>query len=312
MTNQNTSIIFMGTPDFAVPPLKALKEKGFNILLAVAQPDRKKGRGKKMLPPPVKVAAEELGIEVFQPEKIKTEEAVAKLKSLEPDFLVVAAYGQILSKEILDIPKKAPINIHASILPKYRGASPIQHSVCDLEKETGITTMFMDIGLDTGDILHVDKTDIKSDETAGELHDRLGEIGAKTIVHTIENFDEIKRIKQNDSDATYAPLLKKEDGHIDWTMESLKIDAKIRGYSPWPGSFAFNENDRIKIYKIETTEIKSEEKPGTIVVSDNDTLEIATGDKNIKILELQPAGKKRMKVSDFLKGYKIKQGMVLT
>ena len=312
MTNNEISIIFMGTPDFAVPPLKALKEKGFNVLLAVVQPDRKKGRGKKMLPPPVKSAAQELGIDVYQPEKIKTKEAEEKLKSLNPDFLVVAAYGQILSKEILEIPSKAPVNIHASLLPKYRGASPVQHAVCNMVKKTGITTMFMDTGLDTGDILHSGSTEIKETETAGELLDRLSEMGADAIVYTLENWDKISPEKQDDSIATYAPLLKKEDGHIDWTMKSGVIDAKIRGYSPWPGTFTFYGNDRLKIFKIEKTSRESGEEPGKIVFADKKTMEISTGDYNIRILELQSAGKKRMKTFDFLKGYDIKKGTVLT
>jgi len=220
-------IIFMGTPEFAAVPLKALKNEGFNICLAVTQPDRKQGRGKKLLPPPVKTEALNLGIEVFQPEKIKEKSAIEKIESLNPDFLVVAAYGQILPKKLLDIPRLAPVNIHASILPFYRGASPIQHAVLNMEKETGITTMFMDEGLDTGDILHVQKTAINPDETAGTLHDRLSQLGAEAIIYTLKNFETIKRQKQDSSISTYAPLLKKNDGHINWKEPADKIDAKM-------------------------------------------------------------------------------------
>lgn len=312
MTQEKISIIYMGTPDFAVGPLQALCENGFDVKLAVTQTDKKKGRGKKVLPPPVKTVALELGIEVFQPKSIKTSEAIEKLKSYEPDFLIVAAYGQILSKEVLDIPKKGCINIHASLLPKYRGASPIQHAVLNCENETGVTTMLMDEGLDTGDMLYVVKTPISQNDTAGSLHDKLSKAGCEAIVHTINNFDTIKNQKQDNTKATYAPLLKKEDGHIDWSKKAHEIDAKIRAFNPWPGTFTFYNEDRIKIYDVEITDTLSGSNPGEILKTDSDILSIATGDYNINITDLQSAGKKRMKVSDFLKGYKIVHGMVLT
>lgn len=304
-------IIFMGTPEFAAVPLKALKDEGFNICLAVTQPDRKQGRGKKLLPPPVKTQALELGIEVFQPEKIKDTSAIEKLESFAPDFLVVAAYGQILPKKLLDIPKLAPINIHASVLPYYRGASPIQHAVLNMENETGITTMFMDEGLDTGDILHIEKTTILSNDTAGTLHDRLAQIGASAIIHTLKNFETLERKQQDNKVSTYAPLLKKNDGHIDWRESSDKIDAKIRAFDPWPGTFTFIDNERLKIFSVDKTSVKSSADPGTIVKADNSDLIVSTGDFDLKIIEIQPAGKKKISAAQFLKGYDIRQGAVL-
>jgi methionyl-tRNA formyltransferase len=302
----------MGTPEFAAVPLKALKDEGFNICLAVTQPDRKQGRGKKLLPPPVKTQALNLGIEVFQPEKIREKDAIEKLKSFNPDFLIVAAYGQILPKEVLDIPKFAPINIHASILPFYRGASPIQHAVLNMENETGVTTMFMDEGLDTGDILHIEKTKISQSDTAGTLHDKLAKIGAKAIILTLKNFDKIKRQKQDSSVSTYAPLLKKEDGRINWNESADKIDAGIRAFDPWPGTFTFLENERLKIFSVEKTSDKSKLNPGTLkTANSNQELIVSTGDFDLKIKEIQPAGKKKMSTAQFLKGYDIRQGAVL-
>ncbi|MDY0361686.1 MAG: methionyl-tRNA formyltransferase [Desulforegulaceae bacterium] len=304
-------IIFMGTPEFAAVPLRALKNEGFNICLAVTQPDRKQGRGKKILPPPVKMQALNLGIEVFQPEKIKEPEAMEKIKSLNPDFLIVAAYGQILPKKLLEIPKFAPINIHASILPFYRGASPIQHAILNMEKETGITTMFMDEGLDTGDILHIEKIKIHENDTAGSLHDRLGSLGADAIIFTLKNFEKIKRQKQDNRISTYAPLLKKENGHLNWKETADKIDAKIRAFDPWPGTFTFLDSERLKIFSVEKTLNPSIKSPGTIIKADEPDLIVSTGNYDLIIKEIQPAGKKKMSAAQFLKGYNIRQGAVL-
>ncbi|MDY0132329.1 MAG: methionyl-tRNA formyltransferase [Desulforegulaceae bacterium] len=308
---KNYKIIFMGTPEFAAVPLKALKNQGFNICLAVTQPDRKKGRGKKLLPPPVKTKALELGIEVFQPEKIKEPESIKKLESYSPDFLVVAAYGQILPKKVLDIPKFAPINIHASILPFYRGASPIQHVILNMEKETGITTMFMDEGLDTGDILHIEKTKISKNDTTKTLHDRLSILGADSIIYTLKNFNQIKRQKQDDKLSTYAPLLKKKDGHINWKESADKIEAKIRAFDPWPGTFTFLDDNRLKVFSVEKTSNQSSATPGTIVNTEETRLIVSSGDFDLMIKEIQPAGKKKMTAAQFLKGYDISQGAVL-
>ncbi|PIE75138.1 MAG: methionyl-tRNA formyltransferase [Deltaproteobacteria bacterium] len=306
------SLIYMGTPDFAVEPLKALKKAGFNILLVVTQPDRKKGRGKKLSPPPVKETAIELGLPFYQPDKIKTPEAVAKLKALNPDFIIVAAYGQILSKEILQIPEKAPINIHASILPKYRGASPVQHTILNMDKKTGITTMFMDEGLDTGDILHISEVVTDKNETAESLHKKLSLMGAENIVFTLKNFHKITRKPQDNEQATYAPLLKKNDGALNWASASAKIHAKIRALNPWPGAFTIYNGQKLKIFDIETTEIKSEKNPGTVVKAAGSELVIATDDYDIKIKRLQAPGKKQMDVSAFLNGFKIEQGAAFT
>jgi methionyl-tRNA formyltransferase len=312
MADKNYKIIYMGTPGFAVPPLETLSEKGFDIVLVVTQPDKRQGRGKKIVSSPVKNTAAKLGLEIFQPEKIKSDEAFEKLKSYDPDFLIVAAYGQILSKKILDIPKFGAINIHASILPYYRGASPIQHAVLNMEKETGITTMLMDEGLDTGDILEVIKTEIGKKETAGELHDRLSYLGAKAIINTLDNFSAITPRSQDDSKATYAPLLKKENGHIDWSQAGDEIDARIRAFNPWPGTFTLYNGERLKIYSIEKISDFSGKKPGTIVKAEDNQLIVAAGDCDVNLLEVQPAGKKVIKTKDFLRGYKIEQETVLT
>jgi len=247
-----TSIIYMGTPDFSVPALQCLaKQDGFHISLVVTQPDRPRGRGKKLTPSPVKTAALNLGLDVYQPEELNTKKAGEKLLSHKPDFFVVAAFGQILSQEILDIPKVFPINIHASLLPKYRGSSPIQASILNMDERTGVTTMVISKSMDKGDILLSSSIPIAAHDTAQDIHDRLGLIGADLIVKTIHGIldNHIKPTPQDHSKASYVKMLKKSDGKINWSLSNRQICAHINAMTPWPGAFTTLGNRIIKIYR---------------------------------------------------------------
>jgi methionyl-tRNA formyltransferase len=298
----------MGTPDFSVPALRNLAaQDDFHVSLVITQPDRPKGRGKKLTPSPVKAAALELGLDVFQPEKLKTIEAEEKLSSLNPDFFVVAAFGQILSQTILDIPKFCPINIHASLLPKYRGASPIQTSILNMDKETGITTMLMEKGLDTGDILLTSKTAISIHDTAQDIHDRLGLIGADLIVQTIHDIldKKLEPVSQDHSLSTYVKMLKKSDGKIDWNLSSRRICYHINAMTPWPGAFTQLGDKRIKIFKALPNEEPSGCDPGTIFRCDKQGIHVNTGDGCLTILELMGTSGKRLNAGQFLCGNKI-------
>lgn len=309
----------MGTPDFSVPALQSLAREGHDLPLVITQPDRPVGRGRKLAPPPVKQAAESLGIDVFQPEKVNTPETIARLKTLKPDFFVVVAFGQILSQEILDIPAVYPINIHASLLPAFRGSSPIQAAILNMEKQTGITTMVMDRHLDTGDILLTSVTDIGRDETAQELHDRLAIIGADLITKTIQQVlaGTLTPRPQDHSRATYAPLLKKQDGRIQWNDGAETLNAFVRGMTPWPGAFTFLDGKRLKIFRITASPAVSPETPptpaipGTITDIDNEGIHVATGNGTVIITELQGASGKRMNARAFLRGNPLTPGSVL-
>ncbi|WP_457551838.1 methionyl-tRNA formyltransferase [Desulfobacula sp.] len=298
----------MGTPDFSVPALKQLAaQDDFYISLVVTQPDRPKGRGKKLTSSPVKKAALELGIDVFQPENINTEHAKDTLLSFHPDFFVVAAFGQILSQEILDIPKVFPINIHASLLPRYRGASPIQASILNRDKETGITTMIMAKKMDAGDLLMTASTPISEQDTAQDLHDRLGLIGADLIVKTIQAIldDGLERKPQDHSKATYVKMLKKSDGRIDWNLSCRQICAHINAMTPWPGAFTRLGDKLIKIYKATPSDIITRHAPGVIFQCDKQGIHVATGKGCLIILELMGTSGKRLKSGEFLCGHKI-------
>jgi len=303
-------IIFMGTPDFAVPVLNALHENLYDVSLVVTQPDRPKGRGRKLIPPPVKSRAVELGYEVIQPESVKTDEFISKIKSIEPDWFVVVAFGHILPENILALPKKGAINIHASLLPKYRGSAPIQWAIINGETETGVTTMLMDKGMDTGDMLLSEKIDIMPDDTSDTLHDRLSILGADLLIKTLKNFDTIIPVKQDHEQATYAPMLKKADGHINWKKSAKSLDEFIRGVTPWPGAFTFHEDKRLKILKAIPVPTESHEPPGTVVKGFSDELRVATGKGVLSILEIQWESGKRLLIKDFLCGYPISPGTV--
>jgi methionyl-tRNA formyltransferase len=307
-------IIFMGTPDFAVPCLREI-EKRHEVVAVFTQPDRPKGRGYKMVPPPVKEFAEAKGIPVYQPEKLKTPENAEILKNLNPDAIVVVAYGQLLSKEMLETPRLGCINVHGSILPKYRGASPIQWAIVMGEEVTGVSTMRMDEGLDTGDVIDVDEIAITGVMDASMLHDEMMERGASLIVKTLENLENGTATfsAQDDAGSSYAPLLKKDMGRIDWSKSASEIDCTIRGLNPWPVAFTSIGGEYIKIFKAEVLENESyrDKSDGEVVSSAKEGVVVKTADGLISIKELQMSGKKRMDVQSFILGHKIEPGTVL-
>jgi len=303
----------MGTPDFAVPSLKALHDSGHEVALVVTQPDRPRGRGQKVLFSPVKEAAHELGYDILQPLSVRTPEFYEKAAYLSPDIFVVVAFGHILPKRVLSIPKKGAINLHASLLPKYRGPAPIQWAIINMEKETGVTAMLMNEGLDTGDILLSAKTEIYSKETSYSLHDRLSRIAGDLLIMTLSGIgtDRIKPVPQDNSVATYAPMLKKKDGLIDWSKPAEEIEAFIRGMTPWPGAFTFIGSKRLKIFASDVVSNDSKGDPGTVIGETRDKLCIATGKYLLSIKEIQEESGKRLSVKDYLRGSSISQGTIL-
>lgn len=304
----------MGTPVFAVPSLEALNNSGYNVALVVTQPDRPKGRGKKLTPPPVKTTAMALGLDVLQSETVKTDTFVEQIKKLAPDMFVVVAFGHILPQNLLDIPGRGAVNIHASLLPKYRGPAPIQWAVINGEKETGVTTMLLDTGMDTGDILMSQTEPILPDDTSASLHDRLAVLGGELLLKTLEGMEagSVVPAPQDSTLATLAPMLKKKDGKIDWNMPAEKIDSFIRGMTPWPGAFTFHEDKRLKIFKAEPAEITAAAAPGTVIKGFQDELRVAADKGAVSILELQSASGKRLKIKDFLQGKSIPEGTVFS
>ncbi len=307
-------IIFMGTPDFAVPALNALHKNNYDVVLVVTQPDRPKGRSRKPVAPPVKKTAVNLGYDVIQPISIKTDEFANHVIRLKPDIFVVSAFGHILPKRILDLPQNGALNIHASLLPKYRGAAPIQWAIINGEKETGVTTMLMDEGLDTGDILLTSKTEISPDDTSATLHNRLADLGADLLIKTLKAVavGNINPIPQDRTRATYAPMLKKKDGHINWEMAADKLESFIRGMTPWPGAFTFCDNIRLKIFTSTPIMMSVDNPPGTVLKGFPDELRIATGKGALSILEIQGESGKRLAIKDFLRGFKLPVGTVLS
>lgn len=309
MINENR-IIFIGTSEFSVPALKALiNRKDCLISLVVTQPDRPKGRGRKLCFSPVKNAAINLDIEIFQPEKLNSEENRQKLLSYKPDFLVVAAYGQILSQDILSIPKKYPINIHASLLPKYRGASPIQAAVQNRDTKSGVTTIVMSDMMDAGDILLKAELPLDPEYTALDLHDVLAELGGNLILETIDRINNgtLIPIPQNHSMATYVPMLKKKDGNIDWNKTPEQIKAHINAMIPWPGAFTHLDGKRLKIFKTmpDPETLPSDTMPGEIYRLSPYGIHVGARKRGIIILELMSSSGKKMKVKNFLNGMKI-------
>ena len=307
---RNISFVFMGTPDFAVPTLQSLARDGIMPKLVVTQPDRPKGRGRKSLPPPVKTAAIELGCDVIQPISVADPDFKAQLASLDPDFFVVVAYGHLLTSELLALPGIAAINLHASLLPKYRGAAPIQRAVMNGDKETGVTTMRMDRGMDTGDILLFEKTAIDPLDTSGSLHDRLAGMGGNLVLTTMEGMlnGQLTPKPQDHSKATHAPMLKKADGHIDWSLPVSHIFCLIRGVTPWPGAFTFHNDMRLKIHRAHPILEPVSEPPGTVLKTFPGELRISTGNGVLQVLEIQGASGKRLAVQDFLRGYRLDPG----
>lgn len=308
-------IIFMGTPEFAVPTLRILIENNYEILAVITQSDRPKGRGKTVVSPPVKVLAEQYGIPVVQPKKIRKEEVLQQIRNLSPDVIVVVAYGQILPKVLLAIPPLGCINVHGSLLPKYRGAAPIHRAIIQGEEKTGITTMFMDEGMDTGDMLLKQEIPIEHNDTAESLHDKLSLIGAELLLETLRQLEAgtLKRIPQNDEAATYAPMLKKEDGLINWQETAVTIERKVRGLYPWPGAYTYFQGKMLKLLKVaveeRATETCDSSLAGTILELDKTVgVLIATGKGCLRILEIQPENKKPMSCSDFCRGYRLSVG----
>ena len=296
----------MGTPEFAVPCLAALYEH-CDVIGVVTQPDKPRGRGQKLVPSPVKAWAEAHGLPVWQPKRIKEEDFTAFLEEQKPDLMVVVAFGQILSQRILDIPPYGCINVHGSLLPRYRGAAPMQWCVIDGEKKTGITTMFMDAGLDTGDMLLKAEFPIGPDTTLEEVHDGLMALGAKVLIDTLEELSAgtLKRIPQT-GESNYAPMLTKETGHIHWQDRAQKIHNLVRGLDSWPGAYTFLAGKKYKIWRTRCTTEKTEAQPGTILRADKkEGLFVAAGDGVLEIPELQAPGKKRMAAKDYLNGHAI-------
>lgn len=307
------NIVFMGTPDFSVGPLQALTAAGHQVLAAVTQPDKPKGRGKAVVMTPVKEAALALGIPVFQPVKVKDEAFLDQLLALQPDIIVVVAFGQILPKALLDIPPFGCVNIHASLLPKYRGAAPIQWAIIDGEPETGITTMQMDTGLDTGDILEISRVPIGPAETGGSLHEKLSQAGSQLILSTLEKLQQgtIKPIPQPESGSSYAKMLTKSMGDIDWSQEAVKIERLIRGLNPWPSAYTILNGKTLKIWSAKVIDEDLPGVPGEVVLADKRRLYVKTGKGVLSLTCVQPEGKKRMEAEAFLRGYPVSAGLML-
>lgn len=314
-------VVFMGTPDFAVPTLEALID-AHEVVAVVTQPDKKKGRGKAMAFPPVKETALAHGISVYQPFRVRDEEFIAILKDLEPDVIVVAAFGQILPESILNLPKYGCINVHASLLPKYRGAAPIQWAVIDGEPETGITIMYMEKGLDTGDMIAKTVVPIAPKETGESLHDKLAAAGGPLLLDTLEKLaaGTAVRTAQDDAKSCYAGMLTKELGDIDWTRDAAAIERLIRGLNSWPSAYTSFAGKTLKIWDADVvaeaafTEVEStatEAVPGTVLKTDADAVYVKTGQDILKLNEVQLQGKKRMEMRAFLLGHKIAPGTLL-
>lgn len=303
----------MGTPEFSVPALKALHENQYDILTAVTQPDRPKGRGRRLVPPPVKEVATTLGCPVLQPLRIKEPWFIEKIIALNPDLFVVVAYGRILPGAFLSIPRLGAINIHPSLLPKYRGPAPVQWAIINGEQETGVTTMWMDEGMDTGDILLSSRVPIRPDDTSGSLHRRLADVGAQLLIETLTRLKsgDLVGKPQDKSGATYAPLLKKEGGRIDWTKDAKSVDAFIRGMTPWPGAFTFLFGKRLKILKAEDLQKSTRKKPGSVLEGFPGDFNVATGRGILALKEIQLESAKRLRIEDFLRGCPVPPGTLL-
>jgi methionyl-tRNA formyltransferase len=312
MQPQDLRTIFMGTPDFALQTLQGLIDAGCKLVGVFTQPDRPKGRGKQLSAPPVKELALQYGIPVYQPWKLRQPEAVAEVQALAPDLIVVVAYGQILPKSVLDIPRFGCINVHASLLPKYRGAAPINRAIIDGATTTGITTMYMDPGLDTGDMLIKKALTIGPQETAGELHDRLAQLGREAMEETLRQLcaGTLQREPQDDALSSYAPMMNKEEGRIDWTCPALQIHNKVRGLDPWPGAYTTCNGELLKLAGT-TAEERDGGIPGSVVAADNNGVRIACGIGTLLVRELQLAGRKRLSAAEFLRGCSLPPGTLL-
>lgn len=293
-------IVFMGTAELACPCLEALAQlPDHEIVCVVTQPDRPKGRHLQLTPPPVKVVAQRLGLAVHQPASLKQPTVVAALRALQPDLIVVVAYGQLLPKPVLDLPPRGCINVHASLLPRWRGASPIQYAILAGDRETGVTTMYLNERMDAGDIILQRSEPIRPDDTSATLHDRLARIGAELLVETVQ-LDSPPRRPQDESQATYARKLTKEDGRIDWTRPACEIERMVRAFDPWPGVHTFAGETMLKILRSRVVPDVTA-PPGTVLPE----FVVATGKDGLQVLELQPSGKRKMSAEQFLRGHKL-------
>ena len=304
------NLVFMGTPDFAVPTLKTLHTSRHSVLGVVTQPDRPKGRGQERQASPVKRYALANDLKIYQPEKASAPEFVAELSKLNPDLIVVIAYGQILRENLLSLPKHFCMNVHASLLPKYRGAAPINWAIINGDKESGVTTMKMDQGLDTGDILLMKKVTIEPDDTAQDLHDKLSLAGGELALKTVDQLEkgQLKFIPQNDAESSYASKLKKEDGCVQWDQEAEAIRNRVRGMEPWPGAFGFLKGKRLRFCRVETGPGSPEDIPGTVMRVSDYGIEVGTLKDRIIVTEIQPEGKKKMDVKSYLRGHPVELG----
>lgn len=306
-------IVFMGTPDFAVPTLQALFSKGYSIELVITQKDKPKGRGKKVQYTPVKEKALELGLEVYQPDSVNDIESIDKIRSINPDFIVVVAYGQILRKDILEIPKYGCYNVHASLLPKYRGAAPINWVIINGEKETGVTIMEMEEGLDSGDIVLCKSISINSDDDAPSIHDKLSILGGDLIIEALEGIKDgiLTKTSQNHSLSTYASMLDKNMGRINWSDKGENIINLVKGLKPWPSAYTQYKDEIVKIHKASLIDKVKEGNIGEIIKVDNKGIYVNAQDKTVILEEIQFPGKKKLKVEEYLRGNSIEQGIIL-
>jgi methionyl-tRNA formyltransferase len=307
------NVIFMGTPGFAVPTLEKLHESKHNLVLVVTQPDKPSGRGKKLKKSEVKETAEKLGLKIFQPDKIKKQENIDLLKSYNPDVIVVVAYGQILNKEILTLPKYGCINVHASLLPKLRGAAPLNWAIINGETKTGITTMQMDVGLDTGDMLLKSEVEIDENINVGELHDILMHKGAELLIETLDKLEknELTPQKQDDSLSSYAPILNNENRKINWNLPAKSIHNLIRGLSPWPAAYFTMDEKTVKVYSSSYINDDSDYEPGYVIKANNEGIFVKAKDGIVILKEIQMPGKKKMPVEAYLRGNKFPEKIIL-
>lgn len=306
-------IVFMGTPDFAVPSLEALLKSDDQVVGVVTQPDRPKGRGQDVIASPVKVVCQREGIPVLQPLKMKDPAFLDALRNWKPDVITVTAFGRILPPVILTLPPRGCINVHGSLLPKYRGAGPVQWAIIRGEQETGITTMFMAEGMDTGDMLLRATVEIRPDDTAGTLAPRLADVGGRLLVETLRQLKAgtLTPEPQNDAQATMAPLLKKEDGLIDWTLPAMELANRVRGLSPWPGAYTYVNGERWVLWRVAVGAAVSGAVPGTVTKVTKDRVDVATGGGTIQILDIQPSNSRRMTMAQYLAGHRLAEGMSL-
>lgn len=304
----------MGTPEFAVPSLEALIGAGYEVVAAVTQPDRPVGRKKTLTPPPVKVCAQAHGVPVLQFERIRRKEGREALTALQPDLFVTAAFGQILSKAVLDIPRLGTINVHASLLPQYRGSAPINWCIVSGEKKAGVTTMMTNEGIDTGDMLLRDEVEIGENETAEELTERLSRLGAQTLLRTLRALEDgtLVRTPQNEAEASYQPMLTREMGEMDWSRSAQQLHDQVRGLYPWPGAYTTMDGGVLKVWVSRVSDMKTDAAPGTVVRADaKEGLFVACGTGVLQIVELQAPGSKRMNARDYLRGKPMQTGTVL-